>query len=204
MLLSKRLLGKGAQIMLSLGILAVTARVAVAEPITLGTWYEFGFDPSHSTTTVPGCLPADPTGVTCRPPDPGVVSTFLGAPPWTFSLAGPVVPDVFLSGDTFRVFDNGTMVGSTNAVPQGSSCGVNPDACLANPTFSHGVFPLSSGSHSITVGVIPAQILGEGFFRVDAAAVPEPSTLSLLAVGFLACIANAKASLTSTVTLGTP
>lgn len=182
-----------AQFIFLLGILSLWANVAVASPITVGAWYEFGFDPAHSTTVVPGCFPADPSGVACRPPDPGVVSTFLGAPPWTFASATAVVltiTDVFLAGDIFQVSDNGGFVGSTNAVPLGSSCGVNPDACLANPNFSHGTFLLSAGSHSITVGVAPAQILGEGFFRVDAAPVPEPSTLSLLALGFSCFIAR--------------
>jgi hypothetical protein len=71
-----------------------------------------------------------------------------------------------------------------------NSCGINPGACLANPNFSHAAFSLLPGSHSITVDVSPAQILGEGFFRVDAA-VPEPSTLLLLSFG-LACFIATK------------
>jgi len=168
----------------------LTANVAIANPITLGTWYEFGFDPGHSSAAA-GCLPVDPAGVPCRPPDPGVVSVLLGAPPWTFSSPSAVVltiTDVFLAGDNFQVFDNGTLIGSTNVPLQFLSCGINPDVCLTNPNFAHGSFLMSSGAHSITIGVMPAQILGEGFFRVDA--VPEPSTLSLLALGLGCFIAT--------------
>ena len=181
--------GSPVHIILMVSIIAIAGNGAYANPITLGTWYEFGFDPAHSFTTVPGCFPADPMGVPCPPPDPGVVSTFLGAPPWTFSLSTLgllTITDVFLPGDSFQVFDNGALIGSTNVVPStGISCGINPDACLTNPNFSHGAFPVSAGPHSITVGVSPAQILGEGFFRVDA--IPEPSTLLLLASG-VACL----------------
>ncbi len=186
-------LRRRAQFTFTLGLLTLWANTAVASPITSGTWYEFGFDPNHSTTTVPGCFPADPSGVPCRLPDPGVVSTFLGAPPWTFASPSAVVltiTDVFLAGDAFQVFDNALSVGSTNVVPLGGSCGVNPDACLANPNFSHSMFLLPAGSHSVTVGVTPAQILGEGFLRVDAVPVPEPSTLSLLALGFSCFVAR--------------
>jgi hypothetical protein len=189
-MLSQRQLFRSCVLVISiLIIVAVSTNVAFADPITLGTWYEFGFDPGHSPQTG-GCLPVDPTGVPCRVPDPGVVSSLLGSPPWTFSSSRPsilTITDVFLTGDSFQVFDNGALIGSTNLVPIfGGSCGINPDACLTNPDFSHGAFSLLPGSHSITINVSAAQILGEGFFRVDAA-VPEPSTLSLLAFG-LACL----------------
>jgi len=190
-MVSKESLHGIARLVLFSSAFLLTANVAVANPITLGTWYEFGFDPSHSTSTVPGCLPVDPAGVPCRPPDPGVVSVLLGAPPWTFSSPNDVVltiTDVLLAGDNFRVFDNGTLIGSTNVPLQFLSCGINPDVCLTNPNFAHGSFLMSSGAHSITIGVTPAQILGEGFFRVDPA-VPEPSTLSLLALGVVCFIA---------------
>ena len=104
-MVSKESLYGRARLVLFLSAFLLTANVAVANPITLGTWYEFGFDPAHSTATVPGCLPVDPSGVPCRPPDPGVVSVLLGAPPWTFSSPNAVVltiTDVFLAGDTFR------------------------------------------------------------------------------------------------------
>jgi hypothetical protein len=160
---------------------AIPLSEAAASPITIdGQWYQFGFDPNHSPMAA-GCLPTDPTGVPCRPPDPGVNSLFLGTPPWTFSSAVTVeftITDAFLLGDYFDVYDFGTLIGSTPIVALGANCGLNPDVCLADPRFSHAVFTLAPGAHSITIGVHEAQILGEGFFRVTA--VPEPSTLLLL------------------------
>jgi hypothetical protein len=157
----------------------VFAGIAAAGPISLGPWYEFGFDPNH-TPGVSGCQPADPAGVPCRA---GVGSLNLDAPPWTFiapSLVSLTVTDAFLSGDSFSVFDFGTLVGSTPSVPlAGISCGFDPSVCLADPAFSHATFLLSAGAHSLTLVVQPAQILGEGFFRVQA--VPEPSYMMAIA-----------------------
>lgn len=159
----------------------VLPREVSADPITInGQWYEFGFDPNHSPIAA-GCLPAAPGGVPCRAPDAGVNSLFLGTPPWTFSSPSAVqftITDALLGGDFFDVFDFGVLIGSTSVVPLGGNCGLNPDVCLTNPQISHAIFTLQPGSHAITIGVHPAQILGEGFFRVTA--VPEPSTLLLL------------------------
>src|SRR5207249_3183248 len=91
------------------------------------------------------------------------------------------VTDSFLAGDSFTIFDFGALVGSTPTVSlSGISCGFDPNVCLTNPAFSHATFLLSAGPHSLTITVQPAQIQGEGFFRVQA--VPEPSYILVIAV----------------------
>jgi hypothetical protein len=155
-----------------------------AGPVGLNTWYEFGFDPNHAPA-VAGCQPADPTGVPCRT---GINSTFLDAPPWTFVTPSPVnlaVTDALLQGDSFDVFDSGIAVGSTPSVPSsGANCGLDPSVCFADPRISHATFLLPTGTHALTIDAHAAQILGEGFFRLDE--VPEPSTFGLTAL-ILAC-----------------
>ena len=90
------------------------------------------------------------------------------------------VTDAFLPGDSFTILDFGALVGSTPAVLlTGITCGFDPNVCLTNPAFSHAAFLLAAGPHSLTVGVQPAQIQGEGFFRVQA--VPEPSYIVMIA-----------------------
>ena len=169
----------------ALGLTFAGASEILAGPITLSTWYEFGFDPNHAPL-VAGCQPADPNGVPCRP---GIGSTPLDATPWTITVTSSVsltLTDAFLPGDYFDLFDFGTLMGSTPAVPvSGISCGFDPSVCAVTAGVSHGIFSLAAGSHSITIDVHPAQLLGEGVFRLDA--VPEPATLELLLIA--CCVA---------------
>jgi hypothetical protein len=134
-----------------------------------------------------GCAQATPGGVPCRPPDPGVTSVFLDAPPWTFTAGTPVqlvVTDSLLAGDYFDIFDFGVLVGSTPMVTVGGgNCGMNPDLCVTDPRISHASFLFGPGAHSITINVHPAQIQGEGFFRLTT--TPEPATFLLFATGTL-------------------
>jgi hypothetical protein len=105
-------------------------------------------------------------------------------PPWTFTPPAPVVftiADGLLSGDYFDVFDHGVLIGSTPSVPFFGDCGLDPRVCVLDPSMSHASFVLPAGAHSITVRVHEAQILGEGFFIVEA--VPEPATVFLLGSG---------------------
>jgi len=162
-------------------VLLLLSAVAKSSSISPGIWYEFGFDPEHFPL-VSGCQPADPAGVPCRP---GIGSVNLGARPWTFTTRSPVdftITDALLAGDSFKVFDFSSLVGSTPPVPANfHSCGLNPRVCVVDPEMSHASFLLPPGSYSITVSVHAVQILGEGFFRFEP--VPEPPTSLLLASG---------------------
>jgi hypothetical protein len=169
----------------------VSSSPGFAGSISANIWYEFGFDPNHAPS-VAGCQPTDPIGVPCRP---GIGTVNLDNPPWTFASPTAVdftITDGFLAGDAFDVLDFGVLIGSTSSVPfSGHSCGFEPRICLVDPAMSHASFLLPAGSHSISIFVHPAQILGEGFFEVTV--VPEPSSF-LLVIASLAWMRERKAA----------
>jgi hypothetical protein len=120
---------------------------------------------------------------------------------FTFTIdAGNVgvltVVDTGYAGDTFNVSDGATLLGATSPVPVGVYPGVpgisDPDAALADPSFSRAAFVLGAGSYSI-IGVLDQSVLSaiggpplnstSGDIRLDVSPVPEPSTLASLAVG---------------------
>lgn len=162
-------------------VLALGAVPAFADPVAVdGTWNVFAFNLSGTFAT--GC------GGHCFPTvDP--VAEDTSGPPWTF--AGPAIvtlTDLFARGDQFAFFDDGLLVGDTSVpVNDGSvTCppsGVGNDilACLADPTYSHGVFDLGGGAHALTIEVIQnahSSPGGEAVFQV--APVPEPNSVALL------------------------
>ena len=79
---------------------------ASADPLALGEWLEFAFSDVGNAAT--GCYPNDSSGPTCIPGS-GTPTTFLGAPPWTFTApavgATLTITDAFESGDRFLVQD---------------------------------------------------------------------------------------------------
>ena len=96
--------------------------------------------------------------------------------PFSFSSSTPVVvkvTDVLCRGDQYEVFEFGVSIGTTAAVPV-QECGTEPfvgDPAVAfeDPSFSHGSFVLSPGSHSITIVVIADPFgHGSGYVRVDS------------------------------------
>jgi hypothetical protein len=108
--------------------------------------------------------------------------------PFTFTSASSTlltITDIAVDGDQFNLFDNGNLIGTTS-VPANDGYRnelLTADACLADPKYSHGFFNLGAGSHSITIETIQLATGfsgGGAFFRVDT--VPEPATLSLMAV----------------------
>jgi hypothetical protein len=174
-----------AAIMTTAIALACTAR-AKADVIQLATWQEFGFGTAGTPAT--GCDPADPSGGFCIPSS-GTLTSFLGAPPWTFLAPAQgailVVTDAFLAGDRFQVFDFGASIGLTS-VPSGSAdCGDDPVPCLSTAGVSNGLFSLASGNHSLTITpTLAPGGGGSGYLRVDA--VPEPNALIPLGGGLVA------------------
>ena len=167
---------------LMLGAVLGAAPSIRADPINIGTWYEFSYN-----------FFGDPNAGACAPltciPSPSGNSVFAPNPPWTFTLAGPgliTVTDAALAGDAFDVFDFGVLIGSTPDVPfAGALCGGDPVPCSTDPNTSHGVFSLTAGPHSITIRA-RVMFCCVGYFRVEE--IPEPMTLLLLATGLGAAI----------------
>lgn len=163
---------------------ALLAVPAAAGPITAGQFFEFGFTDAGIAAT--GCDPADLAGPICTPSS-GTPTVEADAPPWTFvAPAGGstlTVLDAFQAGDQFEILDFGAVIGMTS-LPGAGSCGDDPVVCLADAAMSQGTFALAPGAHSLTI--VPLQSPfggGAGYFAIDAAAVPEPATWALLALG---------------------
>jgi hypothetical protein len=171
---------------------ALAALPAVCGPISLGNWYSFGWVPvNYSNNPLPQAMGGFPgyTGVNG--------TTILGttcsgtAPctdPWTFTAAGSVdlyVSDLFYDGDQFAVYDNGVLLGYTSSpANDGTYCNNDPSLC-GSSKFSHGVFILGSGNHSITIFLVgETNGINSGRAAFQLSAVPEPTTLGMMGIGF--------------------
>jgi hypothetical protein len=182
-----RCLARLQSIVITGALLLGLAVPAQSTPIPIGgLWSEFSFTPAQPFAA--GCAPADPAGLICFPSVSGN-STFIGAPPWTFVAPATgttfTITDAFTRGDSFNVFDSGTLVGSTPAVAAVGTCGSDPMVCLADPLSSHGIFSIGAGNHSITIEpIVEAFGPGSAYFRVDAETpIPEPYPARLLLLG---------------------
>jgi hypothetical protein len=158
-----------------LGVILTLAPPVSADPITVGNpnWYEFTFGGGGSFGT----------SGTGDVPSSGGNSQYAPNPPWTFS-GGPVtvtLTDAFDKGDSFSLFDFGSLVGSTPSVAQANNSTSDPAITSLDPSWSHGIFNLGAGSHSLTIRADNSPFGGgAAFFRVDAAApTPEPTSLAL-------------------------
>src|SRR5437867_2513200 len=154
----------------------LVASGASATAIPLNQWEEFQFGATGSALAAcTGCTAGD-------------ISVFAPDPPWTFTCATScllTVTDGFSSGDQFSFFDFGAPLGLTSVPTLGSNCGGAVLTCLGNAAFSHGLFSLAAGAHSIT-GIVSTSPFGGGAaFFIVRALVPEPSTMLLLAMGLL-------------------
>ena len=119
---------------------------------------------------------------------------------FTFNSAAAVsvkVTDAYVSGDRFKLYDNGTLVGTTSQTNGLAPWTDNPAVAIANSLFSSGIFALGAGAHSLTLVDVQAPTgypSGTAFFRVDGASnggggsvssidTPEPGTLALVGLG---------------------
>lgn len=118
------------------------------------------------------------------------------------SVGTLTVVDAGFAGDTFAVTDRSSAIGSTSAVPLGTTDGpvvFDFDQALAEPSFSRGVFSFGAGSHrisgrldqSVTDNGVPLGATNGAVRLSVIGAVPEPATLALFfaglgAVGFMA------------------
>jgi hypothetical protein len=164
-------------------ILSLT--VAYAGPVSAAIWYEFYWDSgtgsASSNVLALGCQSSPFCPI--NPPDNVV---FSDDPPWTY-IAGPLgaiftITDVSEAGDSFDVFDFGSLILTTPTVPaEGHICGVSdtdyvdPAVCILDPELSHGQVFLDVGSHSLAIVARDAPFGdGVGDFRIEE--IPEPAT----------------------------
>lgn len=121
---------------------------------------------------------------------------------FTFTIAAGfvgelTVVDAVMAGDTFNVFNAGSLLGSTSsvAVQQYGSApdvGYDYDAALQNSAFSRAVFTLGAGTYSISGALAQSLMIDDGLgglsplnatagaVKLSVSAVPEPSTLALV------------------------
>lgn len=113
------------------------------------------------------------------------------------------VVDTIFAGDTFNVYNNGSLLGPTSAVPVGVydpllSGVFDPDDAVADPLFSRASFVLGAGSYSIS-GVLDQSVLDvaggplnatSGGIKLTVSSLPEPGTLLLAGLGLFGIAAR--------------
>ena len=167
--------------------LAFAAFSLSATTIEFDKWYQFSF--TFVGVEAQGCFPADASALDC---DPSINNntTFVGEPPWDFTLHSQgafIITDAFLHGDVFEVADNLVRIGVTPVVPKVGGCGSDPEDCIKDPGSSHATFILEAGPHSITIDPLAVRIEGgSAYFKVIP--IPEPATWAMI-VAALLCLA---------------
>lgn len=94
------------------------------------------------------------------------------------------IQDIGSGGDSFEVYDNGSVIGTTRALfPDNLGAYFNPDLAALDPALDKGSFLLSAGNHIISGREIyhSTDSGGGAFLRVDT--IPEPTIIALLALG---------------------
>jgi hypothetical protein len=97
-----------------------------------------------------------------------------------FTAPGPVlvtVTDYLCSGDRYRVFDNDEDLGLTSVPLRTRHCegsAATPNKGLADPDFTHGVFPVGAGHHVLRFQIVRSPYGGAvSAFRLDPAPTPD-------------------------------
>ena len=171
-------------VVVGLFLLVLSARSASATTITLdGSWLAFQFDAGGAAE---GCFGG------CVATTNPLASDAL-APPWTFSGPATVtVLDLFLSGDTFELFDNLVSVGLSSLPTDDGDCFNDIGCALADASYSRLVVDLGPGAHSLTIMNLASASAGGGaavFHVAPSVAVPEPASALLLGGGLAAGLA---------------
>lgn len=149
--------------------LSAFAGLASAGAITPGSWVGFCFGDAGSPATS-GCQNE---------------ASQVSGNDFTFTLSSSgllKVTDAFNYGDTFKVYDGGTLLGaSLVSLTSGSGSG-NPNTAFADSGFSHFTYQLGAGSHAISI-FADASPYGGGGAYMGVFPVPEPETYAMLLAG---------------------
>ena len=109
--------------------------------------------------------------------------------PYIYNLTGPAyfrITDDFVVGDTFYVYDFGTLILTTSTPYAGVPTGFpNPgESAWQNPSYSGGEVLLAPGAHQLTVqgdglGGLPAGL----YTQLTSAPIPAPGAILLGSIG---------------------
>jgi hypothetical protein len=156
---------------------------AVSIDIDNNKWFEFRFG-------VEGTWAGACTDLTCIASF-AMNSVYVGDPAWTFNLGSSAelkITDAFLKGDSFNVYDFGTLILEMPTVLALGACGDDPDKCYGTTGVSYDSVSLQAGDHSLTIQVAQSpSSFGAAYFRIDRIiGAPEPLSIMLLGLGLLA------------------
>ena len=110
---------------------------------------------------------------------------------YTFTIATSyegklTVVDAGFAGDTFAVYANSVLLGTTSATSNSADYSNDFDANLANSNFSSGTFTLAAGSYTVTGGLFStnqAFNATNGALKLEVMLVPEADTYAMLLAG---------------------